>query len=145
MATNSEIEELLLLSIEAQNRTTYAVRAIATYILIQIPYALLGGLLITTGNPQEEILALGAILIVVGFFHALFVALRELARSRFTPSVYQGSSAKSDFDIAEKEMSSKEFWYWSDAGKPNLQEWVRAGKPPYKAWHQLQSTRNANE
>jgi len=84
MADNSRLEELLEQSIQAQNRTTHAVRALATYILIQIAWGIPTGILITLGSSNRNVASLvfGLFLLVVGFLHAFARATSELSKSK---------------------------------------------------------------
>ncbi len=153
MATNSELEALLIESIEAQNRTTHAVRALATYLLIQIPYALVAGIILALGASEAGWLILAGLLAIGGFFHALIVALTELTLSKeelpevkyATWSENSGSETANpddpewshdDWINAKRLLSSDEVKAWRSAGSPSLAKWVSLGKPPIKGWLQ---------
>ena len=70
----------------AQNRTTYAVRAIALFIIVQVQTAFLGGALIglalTMGSDGVALLVFGYLIIVVGIAISIVVAYSELRKSQ---------------------------------------------------------------
>jgi DNA-directed RNA polymerase subunit RPC12/RpoP len=81
--------------IEAQNRTTYAVRSLATFLFISICTTALGYGLIGAGagSPlacayngtqcgEQGLVIFGWIVIVIGFFTALGVGISQLDKSR---------------------------------------------------------------
>jgi len=135
MADNSKLEELLEQSIQAQNRTTHAVRALATYILIQIAWGIPGGILLALGSANANFTALlfGLFLLIVGFFHAFARATSELSKSEVARYGRSGVSNPGD-SIADFSLTAGEKLEWERAGKPALQAWVDAGRPPFKEW-----------
>ena len=153
MATNNELENLLIESIEEQKRTTHAVRALATYILIQIPYALVAGLIFALGSTEVGWLIVAALLAVGGFIHALLVALTELTLSKedlprvshvtqvsvttvATESPIDPEWSRDDWINAKRILSGDEVKAWRNAGSPSLEKWVSLGKPDFKGWLQ---------
>ncbi|MEY2674054.1 MAG: hypothetical protein RLZZ514_619 [Actinomycetota bacterium] len=97
MANNDYLEALLEESIKAQDRTTHAVRAIASFFLIQIAYAIAAGFLIAVGmlfseNPAVSVFwtIVASLLLIAGFVHAFTRALIELEASKrpsYVPSL----------------------------------------------------------
>jgi hypothetical protein len=89
MANNDYVEALLEESIKAQDRTTHAVRAIASFFLIQIAYAITAGFLISigmfaSGNSgfSAFLIIAASLLVIAGFVHAFTRALIELDASK---------------------------------------------------------------
>jgi hypothetical protein len=82
---NSRLEELTEQSIEASNRTTYAVRAFVRFTLIEITAAISGvgvGVLFALGSGAIEVgIAVGSLVIVVGGVYGLAVGWNELKKS----------------------------------------------------------------
>jgi hypothetical protein len=162
MATNSELENLLIESIEEQKRTTHAVRALATYILIQIPYALVAGIIFSLGSSEVGWLIFAGLLAIGGFIHALMVALTELSLSKEDDPIGTGAQwvegvesstkraegsesdvaasdpdwANDDWVNAKRLLKSDEMKAWRSAGSPSLAKWVSLGKPHFKGWLQ---------
>jgi hypothetical protein len=65
--------------IEAQDRTTYAVRSLALYFFINLTTGLLGGVLIYT-VPAATIP--GVLIVATGFIASVAIGISELAKSR---------------------------------------------------------------
>ena len=157
MADNSKLEALLEQSIQAQNRTTHAVRAIATYLLIQVAWGIAAGVLIVFGianplDPNVVLVALGMLAVVAGFFHAFGQAMSELAKSEAmgapsqawnsqnssgAPEVTNDSDWSSDDWVnAQRVLDYKEMKAWDKAGRPSLAKWVSLDKPNFYGWLQ---------
>jgi hypothetical protein len=89
MANNDRLEELLEASIQAQNRTTHAVRALSSFVLIQAAWGLAAGIFFGLGiaNPNSPsfvsfVFILGSLLLVAGFIHSIIRAFLELEESK---------------------------------------------------------------
>ena len=89
MADNFYIEALLEENLKAQDRTTHAVRAIASFLLIQVAWGVLAGIFAALGffslNSPKFALAVfivAGVLTLVGFVHAFIRALFELDASK---------------------------------------------------------------
>ena len=154
MADNSKLEELLEQNIQAQNRTTHAVRALATYFLIQIAWGIPAGILLTLGTANANFTALvfGMFLLVVGFLHAFARATSELKKSapigKASRSQYAADGASlpespsdgewlaSNWLEARRILDSKQMSSWEKAGQPALAKWVSLGKPDFNEWLQ---------
>ena len=89
MADNDRLEELLEESIQAQNRTTHAVRALSSFVLIQAAWGLAAGIFFGLGiaNPNSPsfvsfAFVLGSLLVIAGFIHSIIRAFLELEESK---------------------------------------------------------------
>jgi hypothetical protein len=154
MADNSKLEALLEQSIQAQNRTTHAVRALATYFLTQIAWGIPGGILVGLGfvNSNFTPIVFGMFLLIVGFLHAFARGTSELKKSALISNVLRSHYAEdgtalpataskgewlaSNWLEAERELAPSEMRAWEKAGQPALAKWVAAGRPPFKDWLQ---------
>lgn len=143
MVSNEQLAELLEAQIEASNRTTFAVRALAKYVLYQVGYGLVAGLIIgigiATGNPGGFIVV-GSILVLIGFLHAFSTAMADLGRSEIgtTASEVAGSGASAtqgaaplraadvEYEVARAidRLSGKEYRAWLKAGSPDMSSWI---------------------
>ena len=151
MAANDRLEQLLEQQIAAQNRTTHAVRALASYVLYQVGWALLGGVVIGLALVNQDpgmagaFMFIGALLIIIGFFHAYTVAMQSLSKSEIksvgeivtkseSPTQEVQVSSQSDFEIAVSRLNSKEKRLWEQANRPALQGWLAEGQPDFTTW-----------
>ena len=89
MANNDRLEDLLEESIQAQNRTTHAVRALSSFVLIQAAWGLAAGIFFGLGiaNPNSPSFVsfafiLGSLLVIAGFIHSILRAFFELEESK---------------------------------------------------------------
>jgi len=163
MASNDRLEQLLENQIAAQNRTTHAVRALATYVLYQVGWALLGGVVIGLALVNEDpgiagaFMFIGGLVIIIGFFHAYTVAMGELNQSIVGPrAVTTSNSAKAEdvtpAEIADGSGVTEDDWVnaqrfldwrqmkaWEKAGKPALASWFAEDKPDFNDWLSRQS------
>ncbi len=152
MADNSKLEALLEQSIQAQNRTTHAVRALATYLLIQIAWGIPAAVLIAIGtaNPAKPIvvsIVFGMFLLVVGFLYAFARATSELKKSAVISQYVADGTAQADTSSegewlasnwleARRILDSKQMSAWEKAGQPPLAKWVALGRPDFNGWLQ---------
>jgi hypothetical protein len=148
MASNSDLEGLLLKSIEAQNRTTRAVRSLVYFILIQVVYSIPGALFLLLGSNQGSdgtgLIFIGALVLLVGGIHALYRGFSEAKASELSASVSMSPQTGTknllgqEFSTYERELTFAlnrgEFKAWVDAGKPSLVPWDEAGRPDLIAW-----------
>ena len=158
MSDNTELENLLRESIAAQNRTTHAVRALASFVLIQVAWGIPAGTVIavassTTGEVSGLWKIVGWILLGIGFFHALIRGLTLLEDSEVPVKGFYGSGSQSgasqgsltarqisetwdsnDWVNAQRLLSFNELGRWEKAGSPALKPWVDAGRPDFKTW-----------
>jgi hypothetical protein len=160
MTDSNSLEQLLRESIQAQNRTTHAVRALATFILIQIAWGLLGYFLIgiglgMTSSAQDGtgFTVFGWILILIGFVHAFSRAMTELALSKvgFSASSNSNSQSSEETEASSEQAASsgldpddwvnaqrlfdwRQMKLWEKAGRPSIKAWDADGRPELEAW-----------
>ncbi|MFM1785719.1 MAG: hypothetical protein RLZZ108_743 [Actinomycetota bacterium] len=145
MASNSELEFMLKKGIEAQNRTTHAVRALGLFVLIQVPYTIFGLIILWFGYESLFWTFVSGLIMVVGTIHTLYRSGSELAMSRdIDVSKRVESSRVSSRTIVtprtkepsgfSKDLSDFEYRTWEERGKPDLTSWVEAGKPHFMTW-----------
>jgi hypothetical protein len=156
MADNSKLEALLEQSIQAQNRTTHAVRALATYFLIQIAWGLVAGILLVFGAGPSLVgnylfSVLGLLCLITGFFHAFFRAMSELQLSDDQGGVSSGSSVQAFFAPTTGGLEKTEDESESDRAEHALRRkeeddiivqltfkqiraWERNGRPNLSKW-----------
>jgi len=110
MANSDRLEELLEASIQAQNRTTHAVRALSSFVLIQAAWGLAAGIFFGLGiaNPNSPsfvsfAFVLGSLLVIAGFIHSIIRAFLELEESKFFVATVVDAPAriKSTADLNE--------------------------------------------
>ena len=82
--SNENLEKLVRENIEATERTTNAVRGIASFLLIEVTSAIIGALLIWIGIANDAFgwITAGVIVIVGGLFWATIELWAEIGNSR---------------------------------------------------------------
>jgi hypothetical protein len=108
MANNDYVEALLEENLKAQDRTTHAVRAIASFILIQAAWGLVAGIMFGLGMLNQGSASFvafaffsGFLLVIVGFIHSILRAFFELEESKTSttsdsPKVSNGKNQEFD-------------------------------------------------
>ena len=145
MTTNEQLAELLRDLVQAETRTTHAVRAIAKFILIQATYALVAALVYLFSPSGSSTISVGVIFAIViagiGFIHATISANGELSESK--PLEVGRPLAKVNYEESnrfwlENELNVIQYQAWQAKGKPSLQNWLSAGKPDFVTWLESQ-------
>jgi len=105
---NSRVEEFLQKNIEASNRTTHAVRAFVSFVLIQLAFGTIAAILslIATANSITWLIWVAVLIWVVGVFLSSNAAWGELNASEI-PSSYVPSSGRSRASNSTAGVSSK--------------------------------------
>jgi uncharacterized phosphosugar-binding protein len=75
--TSKEIIRIADMIIDSQDRTTHAVRSIAGFVVIVVPASAIATLMIFWNQ-----IALGGLILVIGFLSAIYIGFSEFYQSR---------------------------------------------------------------
>ena len=124
-------------SIEAQNRTTHAVRALAKFLAIQLVYGFFGAIFIVASIFQQssDPNIYGWLIIGAGTLHSIYACISELDKSSIRHSVRtNANNDASSRAIAYNEFNAREYRAWVKYGEPDLDQWVKDGRPDFINW-----------
>ena len=139
------IEELLRQNIEAVNRTTSAVRGIATFLLIEVATALIATFLLTIGFffQQEWLIGLGGLVLLAGVIYGVVVLKGEINDSITPlPSLRRVNSIDRPFkkftdvrDIEVENFNRMELDTYNSLSEKQKDMWRSYGQPSFKNWN----------
>ncbi len=165
MANNDYLEALLEESIRAQNRTTYAVRAVAHMLRLTTLAVFLGFVAFVFGSSIGPISAVAAVVIMLV---SIWLSGSQLAKSVVPRTILSTTTVASvkvrenglenqtstaglnqlvrdkfklewsdDDEVNAKHwLNNKQYEAWSSAGKPALAGWVIEGSHKFELWLQ---------
>lgn len=130
MSESKSLEELLMQTIAASNRTTHAVRAFVYFLFIQLGSAILGMLIIFFGqaNGTEFSQTFGTLVILGGLLASFYFGWKEFQLSEVLPRhsakpTPEGSELTGESLRKHWTLSKNQRILWEERGRKDLSTW----------------------